>query len=514
MIQKCFYSLAIYLLAIHPLQVVAQNDTLATLFRNSYATFELMRNDLGIYRDSKLFQGTDFHPASVASIGMGLMAECIATEMEWITDGEDRILATLRAMTGATEGFKPDRNETGYFKHWINMETGVCEWNSEYSTIDSGILTAGALFASKYFCDNDSIRRYAQLLWESIDWSKAIQNPDTGGIFLSIEKNGAGTPNFVTLPFNEYMLVAWLAMKQEGNTPGRATELWAKHYADPNLLPTKDYGGIPLLTDNPARFLSSFVIQFPYYLCSYFNQHEGYLQYFKNAQRADSLWWTTVENAKPYQWGLGAGASILASGYHPDAINNNDSLTYSPHIIGGFIPVYQEGASDLLLLYEDGESIYQLPNVNQDEILWRKSLVRPDWVGSEVQGVDYSTMLFGLASLPEFLGKAFFEKNTQFFEGPCSIISSSVDPESKTELRIFPNPTASEINFHIQNGYVGQLEIQIWDNNGRQVLQQPSEKLDVNFESHLQLPKLSQGIYFLEITGQNLLLIEPFVLQE
>ena len=64
----------------------AQGDTLTTLFRNSYTPFELMRNDLGIYRDAKLFSGTDYHPASVANIGTGLIALCIADQMNWIEE--------------------------------------------------------------------------------------------------------------------------------------------------------------------------------------------------------------------------------------------------------------------------------------------------------------------------------------------------------------------------------------------------------------------------------------------
>ena len=67
--------------------IFAQQDSLTTLFRNSYSVFELLRNEKGIYRDAKLFSGTDFHPASIASIGMGLVSVCIAQEMGWINDG-------------------------------------------------------------------------------------------------------------------------------------------------------------------------------------------------------------------------------------------------------------------------------------------------------------------------------------------------------------------------------------------------------------------------------------------
>ena len=50
-------------------------------FKNSYRTFELTRNEKGFYRDSQVFNGTPYHPASIAGIGMAMIAECIADGM-------------------------------------------------------------------------------------------------------------------------------------------------------------------------------------------------------------------------------------------------------------------------------------------------------------------------------------------------------------------------------------------------------------------------------------------------
>ena len=497
-----------------PISSIAQNDTLNLLFRNSYSTFDVMRNELGIYRDSKLFFGSDYHPSSVASIGMGLVSLCIADAMNWINDAEDRALLTLKSIAGETPGFFPDRNISGFFKHWIDMNTGESpsDWTSEYSTIDSGILMAGALFCKKYFCANNEIQTYVDTLWNSIDWSKAIQNPETGGIYLAMQPNGEGINGSVTLPFNEYMIVAWLAMNQEGNNLGNATQLWNNFYADAHDLMTRDYQGISVLTDSPNHYLSSFVIQFPYYLCHYFTENSTYLDFLSKARQTDSLWWANHPNALPHQWGLGAGSANFGFGYHACSVNNNPTAIYSPHIIGGFIPVYPEGAQDLLQLYREGSSSYNLPGVVGGKILWRRSLDEPAWNANEVQGVDYSTMLFGLASLPEFLGAAFFPTYNDFFSGPCATTSSEEKILNNNYFKIFPNPTSSSLSFSIKQNLRGPLKISIRDAHGRIIRITQEEKHTKYFEKEIDLHTLNPGVYYIELQMEKWIAMKKFII--
>ncbi len=493
----------------------AQDPTLPLLFKNSFKTFELLRNDLGIYRDSKLFAGIDFHPSSVASIGMGLVSLCIADQMGWIDDAEAKVLTTLQAITGQNPGFNPDRNVSGYYRHWIDMQTGARAWNSEYSTIDTGILTCGALFAKTYFCSNAAINELTDQLWSSIDWSKAIANPSTGGIFRTIETNGEGTTGSITLPFNEYMIVAWLAFQQEGNAPGRATELWNNFYADPTKLPTSDFNGIPVLTDTPGRFLSSFVIQFPYYLCHYFTEDNGYHNFFNNARRADSLWWNMQGIAQSYEWGLGAGSSNNNIGYHPDAINDNPSRIYSPHIIAGFIPVYEPGGDDLLDLYQSGKSIYSLPNLGQDLILWRKSLNDVTWTANEVQGVDYATMLFGLATLPQFLGTEFFASYNDFFgTTPCEVTTRVTEEATRQDIQISPNPTSRQMQILFENGRFGIVKIQVLNIAGQEIATFRAEKRLRQFQFLLDLGDAPGGTYLIVVSGDHFFLAKKIVIRD
>ena len=99
-----------------------------------------------------------------------------------------------------------------------------------------------------------------------------------------------------------------------------------------------------------------------------------------------------------FEWGLGAGSAITSS-YHADAINNNEDLIVSPHIIAGYIPVNTESKSNLIDLWNSNLGKFNLPNVNNDPILWRYSKSNTTWIPNEIIGIDYSSMLFGLSTL-------------------------------------------------------------------------------------------------------------------
>lgn len=375
------------------------------IFRNTYAMYEQMRNDIGIYRDSKLLSGTDYHPASVANVGVGLISLCIADTLGWELDAKAKALTTLKSITGNTSGFSPDRNASGYYRHFIDMNTGARAWDSEYSTIDTDILAMGAMFAKNYFKDSD-ITFYADQLWNSIDFTKAIANPSTGQIYLTMDSSGNGISSSLTSTYNEYMIVAWLAKNDPNNNADDANLLWNNYYGNVANILKKTYAGYECLTDHEARFLPSFTHQFNYFLCNYFPNSTIYMQYFENAKNADEAWGTANMGAA-YEWGCGAGCG--PNGYHADAIEENPDKVVSPHIIGGFSPI-EDPKTTLLQLYNNNKGVYLVPGTT-DKFLWRYSM--DGYSADAVQGIDLSSMLFGLAALPEYLGTAFFELNNR-----------------------------------------------------------------------------------------------------
>jgi len=490
--------------------VNSQSSVLEELFQNTHQVFALQRNSLGIYRDSKVFSGADFHPASTANIGIGLIGLCISDAMGWTTDAEEQVLQTLKSILGLNEEFLPDRNASGYYRHFLDMNTGEQAWNSEYSTIDSGILTAGALFARNYFCSNDDIVFYADQLWNSIDWSEAIANPETGDIYREVVSEGSGKPGTESRPFNEYMLVAWLAMHQEATPDGPAHQLWENHYSDPTSLPKRLYEGIELLADSPEYFLSHFVIQFAYYLCHAFTSDDSYIYYLDNARRADSLWWTLETDAEIFQWGLGAGSSPGDTSYVALSLSHNPYQIYSPHIIAGFIPVYVQGAEHLVQLYNSSEEPYALPTSEMEQILWRRSLELRNWRAREVQGIDYASMLFGLASHPIFLGDTFFMKYNNFFDFEC-LVNNTAIPRRKRDLEIliFPNPFHSTLRLSTEN-IEGEVKIKVITLQG-QILYQETNTITPSSRLEVGLQHLPAGIYQISILVEGKMLIEKIV---
>ncbi|GEM_PF-469205 len=383
------------------------------LFRNSYALFEYLRHETGVYADAARFEGEQFHPASVATTGMGLIMLCIADTMQWIDNAEELVLETLKSMNGLRAGFQPERNTTGLFRHFIDLQTGRQAWDSEFSTIDTGILIAGALFCKKYFPDNDSIALLSNALYLTVDWPSTLANAETGGIYLTADSLGLGSG--ITLPFNEYMIVAWMA-KNYYRDNGIAQTLWNNHYADASSLAKSSFQGVEVLTDAPGHFLSGFVPQFNYYLCNYFTTNPDYLYYLENAMKIDTLWWRSQTDMDCYTWGFGAGASNewVESGYNADNIGYHPGVLASPHIIGGFIPVYPDGLNDLLKWSNNNWGSYLLPDNAQTPVIWRKSACNPFWKAGDIQGIDFSTLLLGMAAHEEFLGTGFFEYFNDF----------------------------------------------------------------------------------------------------
>lgn len=463
-----------------------------SLFRNSYTVFELQRLTNGMYRDAKLFSGTDYHPISTANTGMGLISLCIADAMGWINNAPELALATLKTATGNTTGFVPDRTSNGYYRHFIDISTGAQAWDSEYSTIDTDILVAGALFSMKYF-NNDSITRYATELWKSIDFDAAIANPTSGQIYLSMNADGSGDSNAVTIPYNEYMLVAWLAKNYSGNPNSVGNRLWDNHYSSTDSLPTASYQGNAVLTDHSTSFLSSFTHQFNYYLCHYFTTSNAYLAYFKSTQEADKSWWGTTEN-DAYEWGLGAGSAITTA-YHADAISNNIDTIVSPHIIAGYIPVNPSGKNDLIHLWNSAAAKYTLPTANNELVLWRYTNSDTNWTPNEIIGVDYASMLFGLSTLPEYLGDSFFADHNDFFSLPVLNIPK-LSLQHKTS--VYPNPTTGQVTLQLNKQYQ-YVTICITTTTGQVVYRQTLNKVE-----RIRIPITTKsGVYFMTVIHNN-----------
>ncbi len=175
--------------------------------------------------------------SSIASVGFALTAYPIGIENGWVsrTQAVDRTLTTLRFFRDAKQG--PQETGTighkGFFYHFIDMQNGhrYEPW-VELSSVDTGLLMMGVLFAQQYY-DRDEpreqeIREIADELYRNVEWTWLQVRPplismgwypETG----FIEHDWTG--------YDEAMLVYILALGSPTHPVGpEAWEGWTRTY--------------------------------------------------------------------------------------------------------------------------------------------------------------------------------------------------------------------------------------------------------------------------------------------
>ena len=160
-----------------------QASTLRRLQRNS---FDYFVHEVNRANGLVLDKTASNWPASIAAIGMGLTAYLVGAERKFFGRNEaaERTLTTLRFLASSEQGEAPDATGyKGFYYHFLHMQTGRREWQSELSSIDTALLIAGALAAAEYFDgaakDEAEIRDLAKFLYERVDWSWMLAGRDT-----------------------------------------------------------------------------------------------------------------------------------------------------------------------------------------------------------------------------------------------------------------------------------------------------------------------------------------------
>lgn len=184
----------------------------------------------------------DRHPSrpfsSIAAIGFALTAYPIGVEREWITreQAAARTLTTLRFLHDAPTGPEATGRSAyrGFYYHFLDMRSGrrFDSW-VELSSVDTGLMMMGVLFAQSYY-DRDvaierDIRTIADDLYRRVewDWMQARPplismgwNPDAKS-FISHDWKG----------YNEAMLVYLLALGSPTHPVGPdAWQGWTQSY--------------------------------------------------------------------------------------------------------------------------------------------------------------------------------------------------------------------------------------------------------------------------------------------
>lgn len=472
------------------------------LFQNSYQLYKNIRQSNGVYLDALAINGAGDKPAAIVANGIGLMALCISDAMYTKTGDAvnweptaDQVIATLQAFVD----FKANgiANGAGMFPRYFRWDSGNQDgdWSGEFSTVDNAIFAMGLHMCTNYFANNATIVANANSLLATMDFTKAIYPTKMAMI---LDQSGTVGSAF-TSPFNEYMLVSWMAKNAPTSNVGYAKSqtFWNTYFANPDtaLITRPTYFGYTTLSD--GDFISSFIPQFCYYFVHYFKSDSKYMSYFSNWLNADKLFATKEGATNTYEWGLGAG-EIPRGGYSADKIYDNPNKIVSPHIIAGFIPINSSSKTDLVSLFNNGNgaAVYGLPSNTAKKVLWRYK--RDDTAARTpyIQAIDYSTMLFGLASLPENLGSNWFSN----YNWPLTVSNLETKDWNKKEpkITVYPNPFAQSITITFQN--FQETTATISDVSGKQVfslfLKQNSQ--NINLPSDLQ-----SGVYFLQIKNEK-----------
>jgi hypothetical protein len=129
--------------------------------------------DWGIVKD----RTATWSPASIAATGFALPCFAIGVERKWISRDEASQI-TLKTLNFFSQSVQSTAtNATGYkgfYYHFLTMDKGVRAWNCELSSVDTGLLMMGIIFARNYYSlDNEvekRIREVAGKLIGRMEW--------------------------------------------------------------------------------------------------------------------------------------------------------------------------------------------------------------------------------------------------------------------------------------------------------------------------------------------------------
>ena len=269
---------------------------------SSFLFFKEQSNpENGLVKD----RSASWAPASIAAIGFALPSYAVGVERNWISrDDAARItLNTLNFFLNSVQS--SDTNATGYkgfYYHFLRMNSGTREWNCELSTVDTGLLMMGIIFARNYYnLDNNienEIRSAAEKLINRLDW-EFFKMPSTGKYANSISMGWdpkEGLHHMGWAGYNEALFLYILAAGSGMKNVEAAYNSWLASYDWRTPYPVLSHAAFPPLFGH--QFSHTF-IDFRGLVDSYMK--EKGIDYFENSRRA-----TLVQRQyaidNPYNW--------------------------------------------------------------------------------------------------------------------------------------------------------------------------------------------------------------------
>lgn len=160
--------------------------------------------------------------ASVASTGFALTAMAVGAERGWILPS----VALSRARRTAFNLRYVAPREHGWFYHWIDWQTGVRQWNSEVSTIDSAILFAGLIVAKNYFKD-PTLTAHVDSIMGSVDWQWMLTDGGSKPTSTTFTMGWSPENGFISGRWNDYSEQLMLIIQGLGADPSVPAAAWS-----------------------------------------------------------------------------------------------------------------------------------------------------------------------------------------------------------------------------------------------------------------------------------------------
>lgn len=439
-------------------QCFQPDDALRRLARGAYGLWRLGRSsDTGIYSGYTVpaaAASSQSEKAHIGANGLGLISECIAAEMGWVDleAAARRVKLTMSALAGELPGFNLSRSARGWIPTFFSKRNGSSSLQI-YSVLDTGLSTAGALLAKRYFLHRlpgasvtKEVAALADSLVDAVHFEDLLCNeegqvdPHGTGIPFTFTENG--TCVGLSFPrsdgyygFHEGHNAVWLAYMRacagakKGACGNPGIEAMWRAWQGRRSHPDTFYRGQPLVSTWP-----SYIVHLPFYASYSFNADEEWRALFKSMWEADR----TYFNSSAYyageegRYGLAAGytqdwCSLRNASYEADIMDTNATTEdgaqgcrmYSPYAVAGYLPAEPDVIKgQLLSLLASGEAVFPMPGtgdgVSQDFVLLRKSLLDPSWTQEKVSMVDFSSELFGLSTI--WLGVGFFDRYTDHWD--------------------------------------------------------------------------------------------------
>ena len=277
-------------------QLVSNDKYIVTQEEQSFLDSLQYRTFLFFWYESNPVNGlvkdrsTKDSPASIAATGFAIPAWAIGAEKKWITReaAAERTLALLLFLTKSEQS--ENKFATGYkgfYFHFLNMQTGKREWNCELSSIDTGLLFAGIIFARNYFDGSIEIEKKIRALGSQIinrtDW-KFFTLPDSNKMPNSICMGWTPEQKFHTWGwhgYNEALILYIIAAGQGMEKVENGYKTWLSTYEW-----DEPYKGLA-----HAVFPPLFGHQYSHMFIDFRNLADFYMRekgidYFENSRRA------------------------------------------------------------------------------------------------------------------------------------------------------------------------------------------------------------------------------------